>query len=129
VRKLEEVLKHEELPPHPNCVRFYRAWEEKERLYIQIELCEMSLSKYAELHHDIPEVIIWQYLVDLLQACKHLHDRNLIHMDIKPENIFITHDGICKLGDFGLVVDLNRVAFRLIKNQLNGKLNGTSLKD
>jgi membrane-associated tyrosine/threonine-specific cdc2-inhibitory kinase len=106
VRKLEEVLKHEELPPHPNCVRFYRAWEEKERLYIQIELCDMSLSRYAELHHDIPEKIIWQYLADLLQACKHLHDRNLIHMDIKPENIFITHDGVCKLGDFGLVVDL-----------------------
>ncbi|CAG2248043.1 PKMYT [Mytilus edulis] len=28
-RKLEEVAKHETLPPHPNCVTFYRAWEEK----------------------------------------------------------------------------------------------------
>lgn len=40
VRKLEEVAKHQELPNHPNCVRFYRAWEEKQRLYIQTELCQ-----------------------------------------------------------------------------------------
>lgn len=68
----------------------------------------MSLSKYAEMHHSIPEKIIWDFLVDLLQAIKHLHDHNLIHMDIKPENIFISHDKICKLGDFGLVIDLNK---------------------
>ena len=41
IRKLEEVAKHEELPPHPNFVKFYRAWEEKQRLYIQTELCQM----------------------------------------------------------------------------------------
>ena len=38
---VEEVAKHEELPPHPNFVKFYRAWEEKQRLYIQTELCQM----------------------------------------------------------------------------------------
>jgi membrane-associated tyrosine/threonine-specific cdc2-inhibitory kinase len=92
-------------------VRFYRAWEERQRLYIQIELCQMSLSTYAETHHDIPEKVIWQFLVDLLQGVKHLHDRNLVHMDIKPDNIFISFDGVCKLGDFGLVLDLNKVNF------------------
>lgn len=37
-----------------------------------------------------------------------MHDCNLIHLDIKLENILITDDGICKLADFGLVYDLNR---------------------
>ena len=106
MRKLDEVAKHEELPTHPNCVKFYRAWEEKQDLYIQIELCHTSLSTYAETHHNIPELQIWRILVDLLQAVKHLHARKLVHMDIKPENIFMAFDGSCKLGDFGLVLDL-----------------------
>ena len=41
---------------------------------------------------------------------KHLHDHDLIHMDIKPENIFIAKDGTCQLGDFGLILDLSKVS-------------------
>lgn len=107
-RKLEEVAKHETLPPHPNCVTFYRAWEERQRLYIQTELCKISFSEYTEHHHDMLEEGIWNFLVDLLMAVKHLHDHNLVHMDIKPENIFISYDDICKLGDFGLVLDVSK---------------------
>ena len=53
-----------------------------------------------------PQSTVWSYLVDLLQALQHLHEHNHIHMDIKPENIFIGRDGICKVGDFGLMLDL-----------------------
>lgn len=102
--KLQEVAKHEQLPPHPNCVRFVKAWEEECRLYIQMELCQSNLTAYAEEHHHIPERTVWDYLVDLLQGLKHLQDHNLIHLDIKPDNIFISNEGLCKLGDFGLVV-------------------------
>jgi membrane-associated tyrosine- and threonine-specific cdc2-inhibitory kinase len=108
MRKLEEVAKLEQLPPHPNFVKFYKAWEEKQRLYIQTELCQMSLNQYAETHHNhnIPEKIIWRFLIDLLQALKHLHNAQHVHMDIKPDNIFLSYEGFCKLGDFGLVIDL-----------------------
>ncbi len=109
-RKLEEVCKHEQLPKHPNCVTLYKAWEERQHLYIQTELCQTSLSDFAETNHDIPEKVVWNYLVDLLKAVRHLHDHDLIHLDIKPDNIFISDDGFCKLGDFGLVLDINRVS-------------------
>ena len=39
--KLVEVEKHEQLPHHPNCIKFYKAWEERQKLYIQMELCKM----------------------------------------------------------------------------------------
>ncbi|CAG2183062.1 unnamed protein product, partial [Oppiella nova] len=107
-RKLEEVCKHEQLPKHPNCVRLFRAWEEKQHLYIQTELCETSLSDFADVNHDIPEPIVCNYLVDLLKAVQHLHDHHLIHLDIKPDNIFLSRHGLCKLGDFGLVLDVNK---------------------
>ncbi|CAL1529574.1 unnamed protein product [Lymnaea stagnalis] len=107
-RKMEEVAKHESLLPHPNCIRFYKAWEERGHLYIQTELCKMSVSEFCGMNQHISEGLIWNYMVDLLMALKHLHDYNLVHMDIKPENAFISSDGICKLGDFGLVIDLTK---------------------
>lgn len=39
-----------------------------------------------------------------------MHDNDLVHMDIKPDNIFIVETGVCKLGDFGLVIDLSKVS-------------------
>lgn len=44
------------------------------------------------------------------QAVQHLHSHDHLHVDIKPSNIFVTSDGVCKLGDFGLVFDLNKVS-------------------
>ena len=35
----------------------------------------------------------------------------MVHMDIKPANIFIGLDGLCKIGDFGLVLELSKVSF------------------
>merc|ERR1719245_764092 len=104
--KLEEVRKHQFLLPHSNCVHFYQSWEDNGRLYQKFELCQKSLMDVSEEKHDLPESLIWSYLVDLLLAVEHLHDHGLIHMDIKPENIFLGREGICKLGDFGLVIDL-----------------------
>ena len=86
-------------------VRFYKSWEEKARLYQQFELCRTSLQDLGE-NGKLREDDIWSYMVDLLQALQHLHDHDLIHVDIKPDNIFIGVDGIAKLGDFGLMIDL-----------------------
>lgn len=36
-----------------------------------------------------------------------MHDKDLIHLDIKLDNILITKDNVCKLSDFGNVYDLN----------------------
>ena len=47
--------------------------------------------------------------VDVFQAVGHLHKYNLVHMDIKPENIFVTDNNVAKLGDFGLVIDVSNV--------------------
>ena len=112
LRKLQEVRNHQLLPPHPNCVRYYDSWEEDNFLYIQTELCKRSLNDILESSddHKLPEQVVWGYMFDLLYAVKHLHDHDLIHMDIKPDNIFISFDGIAKLGDFGLMcsfLDLN----------------------
>ncbi|XP_033126288.1 membrane-associated tyrosine- and threonine-specific cdc2-inhibitory kinase-like [Anneissia japonica] len=107
-RKLAEVQKLEALSRHPNCVEFHQAWAEKGHLYIQTEICQTSLEHFTDTNHDITEDKAWEILIDLLQGVKNLHEHNLLHMDIKPDNIFLSYDGVCKLGDFGLALDYNK---------------------
>ncbi|KAM3916711.1 membrane-associated tyrosine- and threonine-specific cdc2-inhibitory kinase [Leptodactylus fuscus] len=108
LRKLQEVRKHERVGEHPNCLRFVRAWEEKRMLYLQTELCVCSLQQYSEELGEPPSPReIWNITCDLLRGLKHLHDRNLLHLDIKPANVFISYSGVYKLGDFGLMVELD----------------------
>ncbi len=38
----------------------------------------------------------------MAEALQHLHARGIVHMDVKPDNIYTTKQGIYKLGDFGL---------------------------
>ncbi|XP_052868668.1 membrane-associated tyrosine- and threonine-specific cdc2-inhibitory kinase [Anopheles cruzii] len=102
----EEVRRYEQFSDHENCVKLHLAWEQDERLYMQMELCKGSLENDA--WQPMPAKRIWSILVDLLLALKSLHDRNLIHLDIKLANILVTDDGTCKLADFGLVFDLSK---------------------
>lgn len=83
-------------------VRYHQAWMEGNRLYIQTELCDGTLLGQMRYGSMIDERGRYTLLREILLALKLVHESGMIHLDIKPENIFIKN-GQYKLGDFGLV--------------------------
>lgn len=108
LRQLEEVsiLHSLSLDPHPNVIQFIDSWEHARRLYIRTELAECGdLARFLEALGDtggIGESRCWKVLVVLSGAIQHVHNHDLLHLDIKPSNILITMSGSLKLADFGM---------------------------
>ena len=55
----------------------------------------------------LPESIAVDWFTEILLGMKHVHDRKVLHRDLKTQNVFLTADGRCRLGDFGVSKVLN----------------------
>ncbi|XP_029563380.1 serine/threonine-protein kinase Nek1 isoform X6 [Salmo trutta] len=95
---------------HPNIVQYKESFEECGCLYIVMDYCEGGdLFKTINSQNGVqfPEEQILDWLVQICLALKHVHDRKILHRDIKSQNIFLTKDGTIQLGDFGIARVLN----------------------
>lgn len=66
---------------------------------IAFELCHGS---WKDKH--IQAAFKWGWVVQLARALEHVHGRNLVHCDVKPENVLLKN-GVVKLADFGLMCE------------------------
>ncbi|XP_051822331.1 serine/threonine-protein kinase Nek1 isoform X6 [Antechinus flavipes] len=106
-RKEVEVLANMK---HPNIVLYRESFEESGSLYIVMDYCEGGdLYKRINAQKGVlfPEDQIMDWFVQICLALKHVHDRKILHRDIKSQNIFLTKDGTVQLGDFGIARVLN----------------------
>lgn len=76
-------------------------------IFIKMELLT-PLTKV--LHHSVPEETVIKLGKDICSALVACKKNNVIHRDIKPQNIFISDNGDYKLGDFGIAKTIERTA-------------------
>ncbi|XP_052186202.1 wee1-like protein kinase [Diospyros lotus] len=105
-KALMEVQALAALGSHENIVGYYSSWFENEQLFIQMELCDhsLSVSKSSKLSTDV-EVL--QIMHQIAKALQFIHGRGIAHLDVKPDNIY-AKNGVYKLGDFGCATLLDR---------------------
>lgn len=88
---------------HPNIIRVLAYFETPNRGYLVMERMATDLNTLMENRNDIS---IGSVLRQLLSALNYIHTHNIVHCDIKPENILFDAQGVLKLCDFNLSVDL-----------------------
>jgi serine/threonine protein kinase len=90
---------------HPNIVKFINAYKDI-NWFIIMEFIDFNLNRLMEFNILKPE-LIKSLSLQLLRAVSYIHNNNIIHLDIKPQNILVTKDNILKLCDFGESKTLN----------------------
>ncbi|XP_022864392.1 calcium-dependent protein kinase 24-like [Olea europaea var. sylvestris] len=106
VRREVEIMRH--LPKHPNIVRYKEVFEDKDAIYLVMELCEggelfdriVARGHYTER----AAALVTKTILEVVKVC---HKHGVIHRDLKPENFLYAstaEDAPLKAIDFGLSI-------------------------
>ena len=88
---------------HPNVLKVYAVETDKGRHYVAIELVDgQSMQDWIDQlgHLSVPDSVLVTTLC--AEALLHAHEADLVHRDIKPDNVLVTKSGQVKVADFGL---------------------------
>ena len=124
-KAMQETLKEAKVLSslkHPNIVNYIKSFESRGNFYIIMEYAdggdlEKKINERMRKGGMFTEDEILKYFIQLALAIKYIHDRKILHRDLKSQNVFLTKDGTIKLGDFGIAKVLEHT-FQLCKTQV-----------
>jgi serine/threonine protein kinase len=70
---------------------------------------------YSLLSGPMPERVVKYYMKELFQTIQYIHDKDIVHLDIKAENLLVDSDFNLILTDFALSEDLKANCSNYIK--------------
>src|SRR3989338_4442383 len=130
LKKLESEIVLLKKTVHKNIVKMIDVKKSKKFIYIIMEKCELNLSEMVEKMKkkgEINEEYIQKIMLQITKGIVYLHQKNIIHRDIKSTNILVENEtnfieqGILKIADFGFATEL------VDHNDLHKSICGTPL--
>ncbi|CAF4071517.1 unnamed protein product [Rotaria sp. Silwood2] len=98
----QEVTIHQSLN-HKHIVQFFSYFEDENNVYIILELCRRrSLMELHRRRKTVTEPETRYFVKQIVEACIYLHEKRIIHRDLKLGNLFLNDQMEIKIGDFGL---------------------------
>ncbi|NWY00129.1 NEK11 kinase, partial [Nothoprocta ornata] len=91
---------------HPAIVKFYASFVERDSFCIITEYCEggdldFKIQEYKESGKIFSQNQIMEWFIQLLLGVNYMHERRILHRDLKAKNIFLKNNFL-KIGDFGV---------------------------
>ena len=117
-----EILKNTNFPL---ITKYYKSIKEGDSLYIIMEFMDNGdlsglIKAHKILNKPIGEEKLWNIFIQAMKSLLFIHSKNLVHRDVKPENLFISNEGTIKLGDFGVsasIIENNKNKMELLEKQ------------
>ncbi len=125
-RLATEAMVLQWLGKHPQIPEFIGHFEENQQFYLVLEFIEGEEFE-QEVHRQVlNETQTIDFLVDILEILKSVHQQGIIHRDIKPSNLIRRkQDGKMILIDFGAVKEIGTLAFDTSKQKVQTQIIGT----
>jgi len=86
----------------PNIVSYHHYFIQDDLLYIVMEYCPLGSLREMIRKQKITSSFIWKWFKILTEVMQYVHEKNIIHHDIKPDNILFSEDRTIKISDFGV---------------------------
>lgn len=97
---------------HPNIVTIYDVGEDGDMHYIVMEYVKgKTLKQYIKEYAPLSPARSVQIMKQLTSAISHAHENQIIHRDIKPQNILMDEEGNVKVTDFGIATSLAATSY------------------
>ncbi|KAK8951993.1 Mitogen-activated protein kinase kinase kinase 1 [Platanthera zijinensis] len=94
---------------HDNIVQYYGTDKEESKLYIFLELVTQGSLASLYQKYRLRDSQVSAYTRQILNGLQYLHERNVVHRDIKCANILVHASGSVKLADFGLAKEMSNL--------------------
>lgn len=102
-KKFHEESQSVAMLSHPNIMAVHDVSRGGDMDYIVMELLDgITLKQYMERRGKLDWRETLHFITQIMRGLSHAHSRNLIHRDIKPQNIMVLRDGTVKVTDFGI---------------------------
>ena len=108
---------------HPNLLHatYFDVYEN--RPYLVMPYCPSST---VDLIEGLDETTAWRFVRDVSGGLAYLHEKDIVHRDIKPDNVLIGEDGTFLITDFGVSLKMRSTLRRNSTRQMQqGEMAGT----